>query len=144
MQMTKTIEAFLDRYGWRYHSNGQNCWMTGWQSEHRSYPLLITLNDSWMSLQVVPLMKLGVEWDAWPEAMRTILDLNHEAKLVKIGIDEFGDLSLSLYLLSEGLTYSQFETAVGVIGYYADKLFDELQHYLSSIGFEFQTSYHLS
>jgi hypothetical protein len=129
------IETYLKRYGWSYHADGQSCWMTGWQSEARAYPLIISLNDTFVSLTVAPLMKLGLEWDAWPEIMRYILDLNHDCRMVKLGIDEFGDLTLSLYAFSGRLTYEEFADALGVVGHYAERVFDEMYRHLDAIGF---------
>ncbi len=89
----QVIEGFLRQYGWTFHADGQSCWVTGWQSESRAYPLIITLNDTFVSMVVAPLMKLGMDWDSWPEIMRFILELNNDARMVKLGIDEFGDLT---------------------------------------------------
>ena len=131
----QTVQRYLEEYGWRYHSNHENCWLTGWQSEKRAYPLIVTLNDSWICFQVAPMLKLGVEWNSWPEIMRYILELNDECRLVKLGIDSFGDISMSLYLFTSYINYEQFSDAIGVIGHYSEKIYDEIHSYLDSIGF---------
>src|SRR5690606_7967438 len=119
----RLIESFLKQYGWSFHGTGQGRWVTGWQGEQQSFPLVIELTDTWLSLTVAPLMKLGVDWNNWPEVMRFLLELNYDCKFVKVGIDEFGDISLSMQIFVGGLNYDQFSDALGVVGHYAEKFF---------------------
>ncbi len=135
---SEVIEGFLRRYGWTYHADGHSCWVTGWQTEVRAYPLIIVLNDTFVSMTVAPLMKLGMDWDSWPELMRFILELNHDSRMVKVGIDEFGELTLSFYVFASRLTYTEFADALGVIGHYAERIYDEMHRQLDAIGFQWK------
>ena len=130
------LETYLTEYGWHYHSMSDRRWITGWQSERRSYPLTIVLTDSWARFDVKPLLKVDLDWCSWPEALRYILELNHDSQLVKLGLDEFGEVSLSIQLFTHSFTYEAFSDAMGVLGHYADLLHDELSQKLAEIGYQ--------
>lgn len=129
------LENFLKNYGWSYQPAPNNAWYTGWQGERRSYPLTIRLTDTWVLFQVTPLMKLGVDWYAWPELSRFLLERNHDFHMVKIGIDEYGEVSLSLQLFNYNFAYEVFSDALGIIGHYTEIFYDELLQELHNMGF---------
>ena len=58
--------------------------------------------------------------------VRHILDLNLSVRLVRIGMDSKGVIELSVDVMREGFDYNTFTHVLGVIGYYADTLYDEL------------------
>lgn len=132
---TETIEHFLDRYGWTYHGTSDRVWITGWQSDERSYPLTVSLSDTWILFQVKPLIKVSLDWDYLPELTRHILELNNDCHMVKFSIDEFGEIILSLQLFSSSLTYEDFSDALGIIGHYTDLAYESISKFFASAGF---------
>src|SRR5690348_13734872 len=92
----ETLEEYLKTYGWEYHPGQGSAFVTGWQGEKRAYPMKIILAETWILMQVKPLMRLGIDWDSWPELSRYLLELNNDCQLIKLVIDEFGELTLAL------------------------------------------------
>jgi len=134
------IELYLKDYGWDFSLSGPDIWSTGWQGDNRSYPLIIKLTETWLSFSVAPLLRLGPSWSSYPEVSLKLLELNHDCQLVKLGIDEFGDVTLSAQLLTSCVDFGVFSDYLGVIGYYADKIYDcleaelgESEHFLESM-----------
>jgi len=132
---TETLESYLNTYGWEYQLGRAQAFLTGWQGEKRSYPLTIRLTDTWIMLQVAPLMKLSVEWEASPELSRYLLELNHDCQMVKVSIDSDAQIVLSLQLFNIDCSYEQFSDAIGVIGHYAEFLYDEISGRLQDLGY---------
>jgi hypothetical protein len=118
------VSRYIQDYGWSFTSQDESTWITGWQSEKRAYPLIIELCDTWVRFVVRPIIKLDIEWVQWPDVMRFILELNQSCRLVRLSIEDDGSLSLSLDCLSRDFTYEHFSDALGIIGYYAEHLFE--------------------
>lgn len=132
----RNVELYLQKYGWSFHDgDDENTWIAGWQGETHAFPLVIELCDTWLSMTVSPLMNLGVDWNSWPEISRILLEMNNDCKLVKLGIDENGEISLSLQFFTEEVPYEEFSDGLGVIGYYTEQIYEELSHLLSEVGF---------
>ncbi len=134
---SEMLECYLRDYGWSFRSNGPQSWLTGWQGQDRSYPLTVHLNDTWLVLNVNPFLKLNIDWESWPEISRYLLELNADCHMVKIVINQNGDIGLVLELLASNLAYSDFSDALGVLGYYADYLYDEILSQFDRIGFQY-------
>ena len=120
------VVSFLERYGWTFHASSPKRWVSGWQSDKRSYPLSIELSDTWVSFSVTPFMKLDIDWDSWPDIMRFLLELNHDSQMVSLGIDQDQQLVLQTQLLTESLTYEAFADTISLIGYYAESIYDAI------------------
>lgn len=131
------LETYLRDYGWSFRNESENSWVTGWQGQDRSYPLTIDLNDTWVILSVTPFLKLNIDWDSWPEISRYLLELNHQCHMVKIVINDCGDIALILEILASNLAYNDFSDALGILGYYADFLYDEILSQFDRIGFQY-------
>ncbi len=128
------ITAFLSRYGWHFHEIGARRWATGWQGDKRAYPLTVELCDTWVSFEVVPFMKLDIDWDSWPDVMRFILELNYSAQMVSLGLNQDRQLILQTQILTENLTYETFADTLSLVGYYAESLYDSIMERIFSCG----------
>ena len=58
--------------------------------------------------------------------MKYICELNAHTPMLKLLIEEDGDVSLVLQIWAGNLRYKDFEHAVGLIGYYSDMLYEDL------------------
>ncbi len=121
-----TLQEFLRRYEWSFQPVGSGSFLTGWQGKNCQFPLEITLLDTWVSFRVAPLLDLQFRGRPYADLVRYILDLNLSVRLVRIGMDSKGVIELSVDVMREGLTYETFSHVLGVIGYYADTLYDEV------------------
>jgi len=120
--LPRDVEGYFSRYGWVIHPDGDNRWITGWRGDDHSFPMVIEYNETCLSLMVVPLLDVSIDWQDWPEFLQLMGELNGEAKLVKLGLDNEQRLVLSLQVLNLHLSYEVFADAVSIIGYYAETI----------------------
>lgn len=142
-QVSQRLESFLTTYGWHFRRAGDGEWQTGFQGSERTYPMRISVTDSWVSFQVHPFMKLRIDWGSWPEIAPFFLEMNQACPLVKLVVCPDGYLGLTFELLSNRLDYETFSDSLGVLGYYADQLYDEILEFLDGIGYRYITSLRL-
>lgn len=137
---SQMLEAFLADYGWVFRSAGENEWLTGFEAEECSFPLRISLTETWISFQIQPFLGIKIDWECWPEISRWLLDLNHTSPLVKLSINAEGFIELNLDVLNMGFQYDGFCTILGLIGFYADMFYDDILSHLDLIGFRYSES----
>ena len=130
----QVLESYLADYGWAFRKVSETNWVTGWQGGDRSYPLVLTLSDTWLSFEVKPFLKLSLDWDIWPELSLFLLELNHSSHMVKLVVDESGDICLHLEMFTNELIFSNFADSLGLIGYYCDQMYDQILNQLDRIG----------
>ena len=130
------VERFLEQYGWTYRPHGRGVWMSGWASDLRSYPLKIIWDESFVELAIQPFYKLDFDWEAYPDISTWLLELSDNYKMIKVSIDQVGDLVLSLVMINHNLDYIRFSTGLGILGYYADIIYDEISEALDQSAFE--------
>ena len=125
--VSQTIESYLDHYGWAFRPVKQGQWLTGWQGAQHYFPLGVTVCDSWVTLTVKPFVAWHEGWNRTRDVAAYLLKLNHHCPMVKLALDETGDICLSISLLLVNLGYQDFSNAIGILGYYADSLYGEIQ-----------------
>ena len=134
------LESYLSDYGWGFRKVSPGHWVTGWSGRDRAYPLAVTLGDTWLSFQVRPFLRLAVDWDSWPELSLFLLELNHASHMVKLVVDERGDICLALEIFANHVAFSSFADALGVLGYYCDSLYEQIMGFLDRIGLSLDPS----
>lgn len=127
---TNAVETFLTRYGWKFTKSTRDVILTGWTSDLRSYPLRIIVDEAFLTLQVQPFLKMEIDLSAFPEVATQLLELNYHSLLVKVSVDDIGDIVLSTSLLREDLSFEDFSAVLGVLAHYADQIFDEMDQIL--------------
>ncbi len=121
-----TLESYIEAYGWAFHKLGEACWLSGWQGEQRSYPLTISMTESWVLLEVRPFVALPEDERLCAQLTKYLLQLNHMSHMVKLAMDDESGIILSIQLFACHLPYEAFADALGVLGYYAELLYDEI------------------
>lgn len=139
-QVTGQLESYLCDYGWTYRKTDGNQLVTGFQGKDRAYPLRILSSETWVTFHIHPFLKLSIDWECWPELAKFLLELNHSSQMVKLVLNEKGHIGLTLEMLVSGMSYDCFSDGLGIIGYYADYLFDEVLSFLDQIGFNYSLS----
>tara|TARA_B100001094_G_C18147003_1_gene781378 strand:- start:29 stop:463 length:435 start_codon:yes stop_codon:yes gene_type:complete len=132
------VEDYLAAYGWNFRRHGRGVWISGWSSDERSFPLRVTWSESFIDLMVQPLYKLEFDWEAYPEVATWLLELGHQYSMIKITIDEIGDLVMSLSLVNHNLDAISFSTSLGIIGHYADRVYGEIADALDQLSSDFE------
>ena len=137
---SNVLESYFYDYGWNFKSSGIRQWITGWRGEDRYFPLNISLTDTLISFSIQPFLKLQVDWESWPEISKLLLELNNECKMIKISIDPEYNMCLSMELPSSSLTFGCFKDSIGMLGYYADHVYDAILTFLDQLGFKYADS----
>ena len=128
------LESYLADYGWAFRKISRGHWVTGWQGRDRAYPLVLSLSDTWLSFQVKPFLRLAVDWENWPELSQFLLEMNHSCHMVKLVVDDRGDVGLSLEIFANNMVFPNFADALGVLGYYCDYLYEQILGQMDRIG----------
>ena len=128
------LESYVADYGWAFRKIAPGHLATGWQGRDRAYPLVLNLSETWLCLQVRPFIRLAIDWENWPELSQFLLELNHSCHMVKLVVDERGDVCLNLEIFANNIVFSNFADAVGVLGYYCDYLYEQISGHLDRIG----------
>lgn len=121
-----TLENWLAAYGWRFESLGEETWRTGFSGEHRYFPLDIKLTPTCVSFEVKPLVDGHVEPRVSPELAKCLLEFNSRMQVVKLGLTEDGEVTLSCQVLAAGFDYDTLTRILGILGYYADTVAPEI------------------
>jgi hypothetical protein len=121
------LKEFLEAYGWVYRFDGQNIFYSGWRSINRSYSLRVQLNESLLFFEV-NLLSLSdlVQEKHWKSILEFILRLNRKISTVKLGLDDEECIVLLAETFTDQLTYDYLSKLLGIIGYYAEKLQEEV------------------
>lgn len=125
------LEKYLHDYGWSFNRAGAGVWYSGFRTERRSYPVRLVLDSSFLSLVVQPLVKMELDLEAFPEVAGYLLELNFQSYMARLGVDEIGDVVLSIDLINGAFGFDEFMTAMGVLGHYADHMYNEITQYLA-------------
>lgn len=120
------VEDYLGDYGWAFRRVGEACWLTGWRGDERSFPLTLTLTESWLLLEVRPFVALSEDQTAAGDLARYLLELNHLSHMIKLSMDPENAIILSVQMFAQDLKYDEFADALGVLGYYAELLYDDI------------------
>lgn len=134
------LESYLASYGWTHRVIGNLEWLTGFQGQERSFPLRISLTETWVSFSIEPYLALRIDWDSWPEIARCLLELNGQSSMVRLSLDSKGQIDLNLEVLAQHFSYENFCTCMGLLGFYADQFYDEILGHLDSIGYSYTES----
>ena len=124
--VSEIVESYLNQYGWSFRSVDARRWLTGWQGMERYFPLQIVACDSWITFCIKPLIDWHEKWENSRELAHFLLELNDQCPMIKLHLDEAGDICLGLSVFAAHLDYENFYNAVGLLGYYADYLFTEI------------------
>lgn len=127
------IENYLKIYGWDFYKISHNIVISGWQSQKRLYPLFIELSNTIINLEIRPFVKLHKAIIKPYFLLEHLLKINNEIKIVKLAINDNEEIILNLQLFIHDLSYENFCNALGILGYYADELYENIIHYQNTL-----------
>ena len=133
----ETVECFLDRYGdhgWAYNRLDETTIASGFRGEVTTFQFFIKIAADWVYFVLVPFVgKPRVK--CRERLFEHLLRLNYEMNLVKAGLDEDGDVSLTVEVPSDALDIRRFSDALDGLSYYADT------HYLDTLNVAMNPAY---
>jgi hypothetical protein len=121
IDLANQIEAFFKRYGWDYQRDRDDLYRTGFKGQHAEYHVEIALNQEWVSFGIHPFVSRDNATEDPMAILQFILERNHHMSLAKFGMNDDGDIALTVELPIKGFCYSYFSDALGAISHYADE-----------------------
>ena len=113
------IESYFERYGWTCERVDTHTFRTGFRGDNGSFAAMVRVTDHWVVFTINPYLRPPD--GGWGLAsLRTLALANQTINMAKLGIDEEGDVFLTVELPSEGFTYSHFSDAMTTVTHFAD------------------------
>lgn len=132
---SQQIEGFLCQYGWNFKKVDESHYETGWQGKKRSFPMTISICDTWIGFEITPFLETEIDWESWPEVSAFLLEFNDRSRMVKASTNEQQLICLSIEAFASRFCFAEFSDCLGILGFYADQLDDELHDFLEIIGY---------
>ena len=132
----ETIQTFLKQYGWESESPEAGLVVTEFRGKTGVFRLFVQLVRDWVILVIVPFVPKPLQ-GCETRFLQALIRANYEMNLVKIGIDNEGDVALTVELPNSDPTYKNFALALDALSTYADL------YYLPLSNLATDPSYHL-
>ena len=121
-----TIGEFFEQYEWSAEEVDQDVWRSTFTTEaEEKFDLYVMLAEEWVHFAVSPLVRVCGE--AQPRLITALLRLNQRLRLVRLGLDDEGDLNLVADAPRERFDYGDFALIVDLLVEYTSALARELQ-----------------
>jgi hypothetical protein len=123
------IRGLLKAGGWPCDRIAPDTWRSHFRGKRASFPFFVRVDRkrSLLVFAIVPLLKSPEDKAQAEKLYRRLLELNHAALMAKFSIDDDLDVVLSVEYPTHELDESEFIDALDVLGYYADRHYDELR-----------------
>ena len=121
-----TLQKYLAKYGWQWEEQQQQL-VSRWESSLRDYQLQVRCTDTFIFFEV-ELFDLSTQLaPALATAMHNHVYLfNKRLSHAKLLISDNNIITLYCDALCLDFSYNQFERLLGIIGYYADLIYEEV------------------
>lgn len=113
------IAGFFDTYGWRYERGSDGVFRTGFVGDTGHFEIWVQVSEDFVIFVISPFLEEsgGENQDA---VLELLLRANYDVNLAKFGLDEEGDVSLTVEMPRKGFAYSHFADALTALSHYAD------------------------
>jgi hypothetical protein len=119
----EAVAGFLEQYEWSFERVDETILTAPFESADLPFLMVFQLIPPWLRLSVPAYVPLPHD-ESPSDLLLRALRLNQQTRLVRLAIDERGDLVLCIDLYTErGLTFSEFETALETLYYTAGALY---------------------
>jgi hypothetical protein len=124
----ETLRGVLEEGGWPCDRIADDTWRSHFRGRNGSFPFFVRLDPAgYVCFAIVPFLKSPEDAQKASELYRRLLELNQTLLLAKFSIDDDLDIVLSVEYPSGDLDRSEFDDALDVLSYYADRHYDELR-----------------
>lgn len=128
-----TIRTVLEAGGWPCDRISDDTWRSHFRGRHASFPFYVRIDpEGYVCFAIVPFVKSPEEQPRAAALYRRLLELNQALLMAKFSIDDDLDVVLSVEYPSGELDRSEFDDALDVLSYYADRHYDELRSLAAS------------
>ncbi|HJL20383.1 MAG TPA: YbjN domain-containing protein [Sandaracinaceae bacterium LLY-WYZ-13_1] len=123
-----TIRSILEQGGWPCDQISDDTWRSHFRGRSASFPFFVRLDPAgYVCFAIVPFVKSPEDKGQSKRLYDRLLELNQSLLMAKFSIDDDLDVVLSVEYPSEELDRSEFDDALDVLSYYADRHYDELR-----------------
>jgi len=124
----QSLRALLEEGGWPCDQISDDTWRSHFRGRQASFPFFVRLDPAgYVCFAIVPFVKSPEAQDKSGRLYQRLLELNQTLLMAKFSIDDDLDVVLSVEYPSEELDRSEFDDALDVLSYYADRHYDELR-----------------
>lgn len=116
------IEEYIKQYGWQYEKKVDGTWYFIIEIGEIKFPIIMKCSENWFLVSCVKLYTLPKSKGSKRRVVKRLLELNRELKMAKIGIDDEGDVVMSVEYPIKNMSYSEFRDSL-------DALTTYLKHY---------------
>jgi hypothetical protein len=133
--MTVHIPTFFERYEWSCTQVDEAIWQSSFASDREEdFDLYVAQSEDWIHFAVSPLTPLTRA--ECREALYTaLLHLNGSIRLVRLGVDDEGDVNLLADLPATVVDYAAFAVVLDTLVYYTQQLAHELTRTATQVGY---------
>lgn len=123
-----TIRAILEEGGWPCDRISDDTWRSHFRGRNASFSFFVRLDPAgYVCFAIVPYLRSPEAPERSARLYDRLLELNQSLLMAKFSIDDDLDVVLSVEYPSEELDRSEFDDALDVLAYYADRHYDELR-----------------
>lgn len=129
------VPEFFDRYEWNAEEVEPGIWRASFADEREEeFDLFVALSDDWLHFAVSPLTPRPTAACS-VSLHETMLRLNQSLRLVRLALDDEGDVALLADLPRVELSFSHFASALDALTGYTRRLAAELGRVATQPGY---------
>ena len=126
MQQRIPIAQFFEQYEWAAEEIEANVWRASFTTEsEEEFDLYVMAGDEWLHFAVSPLVHVG-EAERHARLIAALLRLNQRMRIVRLGLDDEGDLNLVADAPIERFDFGDFALILDLLVEYASALAREI------------------
>lgn len=123
-----TIRDLLEGGGWPCDRINDDTWRSHFRGRNTSFPFYVRVDPArgYITFAIVPFLRSPTDQPHAETVYQRLLELNQSILMAKFSIDDDLDVVLSVEYPVRELDKSEFDDALDVLSYYADRHYREL------------------
>ena len=123
-----SIRTILHEGGWPCDQINEDTYRSHFRGKRASFPFFVRIDPAgYVCFAIVPFLKSPEKQERSAKLYGRLLELNQSLLMAKFSIDDDLDIVLSVEYPFAQLDRSEFDDALDVLSYYADRHYDELR-----------------
>lgn len=124
-----TVEALLEKDGWPAERIAEDTWRSSFRGRAATFPVFVRVDrdGGWVHFAVVPYLRSPEEPEKAHQLYTRLMQLNQQVLMAKFSIDDDLDVVLSVEYPIAEIDDNEFEDALDVLSYYAERHHAELK-----------------